>query len=64
MRLKTGESIQGEWKSYRQGTKFEFTPSHKLEKYEKYRIIVTTHVINKAGTRLAKELVSDFYVAE
>ena len=64
LRLKTGDSIQGEWKSCQQCTKFEFTPSHKLEKYEKYRIVVTTHVINKAGTRLAKELVSDFYVAE
>ena len=64
LRLNTGKEIRGEWKSSRQGTMFEFTPKHKLGNNETYRIVVSTDVTNKAGTRLAKEIVSDFHVSE
>jgi len=57
-----GSAVRGSWSSSRQGARFTFTPEKALEQGEKYRVIVTTHVKNEAGTHLDKETIADFTV--
>ena len=45
------------------GTKFTFTPEQVLKNSEKYKIIISTNVRDKAGIPLDKEKAAVFKVA-
>lgn len=49
------KEVKGNWKISRGGTKFTFLPEQTLKNNEKYNIIVTTKIKDKAGNRFANE---------
>ncbi|MEP7108236.1 MAG: Ig-like domain-containing protein [Ferruginibacter sp.] len=60
---KTNQELSGSWKVSHGGTKFTFTPEQSLQKNKQYKIIVTSGVKDKAGTKLEKEKSIQFKVA-
>ena len=58
--IKDNKEVKGSWKATRNGTKFNFIPEKALNSNEKYKVIVTTKVRDKAGTAFAKEKVIQF----
>ncbi|MEX1239941.1 MAG: Ig-like domain-containing protein [Cyclobacteriaceae bacterium] len=64
IRLKNNKDINGKWKVSHGGTKFTFTPASPLQNKGQYKILVTTKVKDKTGTKLEKEKSVTFTVAE
>ena len=64
IRTNTNKEVNGSWKVSHGGTKFTFIPDSPFHKNELYQIDVTSQVKNKAGTRLAKEKIVKFKVAD
>ena len=63
MRLKEKKQIKGKWKISHGGTRFTFIPDEPLEKNERYQIVITSKVRDKAGTRLKNGRTVQFQVA-
>jgi hypothetical protein len=61
--LSDNTEVKGSWKASHGGTKFTFVPEQALKNSEQYKIIVSTKVRDKAGTRLDKEKIVQFKVA-
>ena len=64
IRMKDSSPVNGSWKISHGGTKFTLTPQRPLNPGERYQIIVTTDVKDKAGTHMDKEISVQFIVAE
>jgi hypothetical protein len=64
IRLKDNKDINGKWGVSHGGTKFTFTPASPLQDNGQYKILVTTKVRDKKGTKLEKEKSVTFTVAE
>jgi len=64
IRTNTNKEVNGSWKVSHGGTKFTFIPDQPFHKNELYQINVTSQVKDKAGTRLAKEKIVKFKVAD
>jgi len=64
IRSRDGSPVEGSWGSSRQGTRFTFTPEKDFRAGEKYKVLVTTHVKNEAGTHLDKERTAEFTVGK
>jgi hypothetical protein len=62
-RTKTNKEVKGRWNVSHGGTKFTFTPEQPLNKNEKYKVDITSHVKDKVGTMLDKEMIVQFKVA-
>ncbi|MEX2234807.1 MAG: Ig-like domain-containing protein [Cyclobacteriaceae bacterium] len=63
IRAKDNKEINGSWKVSHGGTKFTFQPSQALLNNEQYKVLVTTKVKDKKGTKLEKEKIVVFKVA-
>jgi hypothetical protein len=61
--LSDNTEVKGSWKASHGGTKFTFVPEQALKNSEQYKIIVSTKVRDKAGTRLDREKIVQFKVA-
>ena len=64
IRLKDNAKINGSWKISNGGTKFTFIPGQQLKENERYKVIVTTGVKDKAGNFLDKEVISEFTIGK
>jgi hypothetical protein len=60
VRASDNKEIKGNWKSTRKDTKFNFIPDQPLSSNERYKVIITKKVKDKAGTSLSKEKVVQF----
>lgn len=60
--LKTGRKVAGTWKSSRQHTMFEFTPSVALEAGESYAVRVMKGAPDASGKQLEKTVEREFQV--
>ena len=63
-RSSNGSAVEGSWSSSRGGTRFTFTPKENLAVGEKYKVIVSTHVNNEAGTPLDEARSAEFTVGK
>ena len=59
-----GSTVKGSWSVLRGGARFTFTPEENLAECKQYKVIVTTHVKNEAGTPLDKERIAEFTVGK
>jgi len=60
IRMSNNKPVKGTWEISRHSTKFTFTPEIPFKEGEKYRVVVSKQVKNKAGTPLAEEKISEF----
>jgi hypothetical protein len=58
-----GSPVKGSWNRTRGGTRFTFTPEENLKEGERYKVIVSAHVKNKAGIPLDEARSTEFTVA-
>jgi Bacterial Ig-like domain len=63
IRTKNNREVDGTWKISHGGTRYTFIPYHAFIKNEKYSIIVTTKVKDKAGTHFDLEKTLHFKIA-
>ena len=63
VRLKDNKDVTGSWAASRKGTKFTFTPTQPLAANEQYKVIVTTGIKDKRGTKMDKQSVCQFKTA-
>lgn len=63
IRTKDNKEVNGSWKVSHGGTKFTFTPEQPLNNNEHYKIMITSKVKDKVGTKLGKEKTVQFKVA-
>lgn len=61
-RVVDNREIEGTWKASHGSTRFTFKPQEPFADKEKYRIVVTTKVRDKAGTHVAQEQETSFRV--
>ncbi|HUV67315.1 MAG TPA: Ig-like domain-containing protein [Sedimentisphaerales bacterium] len=64
IRSRDGSPVKGFWTSSRQGARFTFAPKEDFRAGEKYKVIVTTHVKNEAGTPLDEARITEFTVGK
>jgi len=60
IQVSNNRPVKGTWEVSRHSTKFTFKPGKQFKDGEKYKVIVSTGVKNKAGAHLAEEIISEF----
>ncbi len=64
IKSRDGSPVKGFWTSSRKGARFTFKPKEDFRAGEKYKVIVTTHVKNEAGTPLDEARIAEFTVGK
>jgi hypothetical protein len=62
IRSNDGSQVKGSWTSSRQGARFTFTPEKNFAEGGRYKVTVTPHIKNEAGTPLAETVRAEFTV--
>jgi acetyl esterase/lipase len=59
-----GSPVKGSWSKSRRGARFTFTPAEDFREGQKYKVIITAHVKNEAGTHLAEARIAEFTIGK
>ncbi len=62
--VNTNKPLKGTWETSRQNTKFTFNPTRQLKEGERYKLVISTGVMNQAGTHLDEEIISELILTE